>query len=179
MRPEAVCGLLAEPERLLAYASVVLGAATPSAVAATTGLPAPEAVRAIQRLERGGLVRIVEGRLVADRAALKDAIRAYRPEPVPDEPLDPDRAKATVLHAFVHDGRIVSMPASRSKRRIVLEYVVAGFEPGIKYPERAVDAVLRAWWDDYAALRRYLIDEELMDRDNGIYWRTGGPVDVA
>ena len=179
MRPEALCGLLAEQERLLVFASVVLGADSPSGVVASTGLPAREVVRAIQRLEQGGLITIAEGRLRADRSAFKDSIRAYGPETVPDEPLDPDRAKAAVLRAFVRDGRLVSMPAARAKRRVVLEHIAACFEPGIKYPERAVDSVLRAWNDDYASLRRYLIDEGLMDRDNGIYWRIGGPVDVA
>ena len=53
------------------------------------------------------------------------------------------------------------------------------FEPGVRYPERAVDAVLRAWYDDYVTLRRYLIDEDLMARENGLYWRTGGYVDVS
>ena len=26
---------------------------------------------------------------------------------------------------------------------------------------------------DFAALRRYLVDEELMQRRRGVYWRTG------
>jgi hypothetical protein len=30
-----------------------------------------------------------------------------------------------------------------------------------------------------AALRRYLVDEELLDRDSRGYWRCGGPVDIA
>jgi hypothetical protein len=178
MRPEAVCGLLAEEERLLVFSAVVLGAATPSGVAEATGLPARDVVRAIQRLEQGGLLRIAGGKLFADRGAFKDAIREYAATPAPEEPLDPDRAKAAVLRAFIRDGRLLSMPAARAKRRIVLEHIAACFEPGIKYPERAVDAVLRAWHDDYASLRRYLIDEELMDRDSGVYWRTGGPVDI-
>jgi hypothetical protein len=33
--------------------------------------------------------------------------------------------------------------------------------------------------DDYVTIRRYLIDEDLMDRDHGRYWRVGGYVDVA
>jgi hypothetical protein len=78
-----------------------------------------------------------------------------------------------VLRAAV-DGRLVSMPAARGKRRVVLDHIVASFEPGVRYPEREVDAILRAWHDDHAALRRYLIDEELMTRDKGVYWRIGG-----
>ena len=178
MRPDALCGLLAEEERLLVFSAVVLGAESPSAVAVATGLPAREVVRAIRRLEQGGIVSIVDGRLVGTRDVFKESVREHAPEPVPDEPLDPDRAKASTLRTFVRDGRLVSMPAMRSKRKIVLEHIAACFEPGVKYPERAIDAVLRAWYEDYVSLRRYLIDEALMARENGIYWRTGGPVDV-
>ncbi|MEV0203527.1 DUF2087 domain-containing protein [Nonomuraea sp. NPDC050691] len=37
---------------------------------------------------------------------------------------------------------------------------------------------LRAFHDDYAALRRYLVDEGLLSREDNVYWRSGGPVDV-
>ncbi len=179
MRPDTLCGLLAEEERLLAFAAVVLGADSPSAVAAATGLPARNVVRALRRLEQGGLVGTEAGRVTGHMAAFKDAVRQYAPDPGDDEPLDPDRAKASVLRAFIRDGRLVSIPAIRGKRRIILEHLAACFEPGVKYPERAVDSVLRAWHDDYVSLRRYLIDEDLMSRDRGVYWRTGGPVDVG
>ena len=97
----------------------------------------------------------------------------------PDEPLEPDRQRAAVLRAFIRDGRLLQLPAARAKRRIVLEHIVACFEPGVRYPERAVDAILRAWYDDYVTIRRYLIDEELLAREHGVYWRAGGYVDVS
>jgi hypothetical protein len=178
MRPDALCGLLAEEERLLTYSAVVLGASTPSAVASATGLPARNVVRAIRRLEQGGLLQVVDGKLVGSRAVFKDAVREHAPSPDEEEPLDPDRAKAAVLRAFVRDSRLIAIPVNRSKRRVVLEHLAANFEPGVKYPERAVDAILRAWHDDYVSLRRYLIDEGMLSREAGIYWRTGGPVDV-
>ncbi len=179
MRPDVLCGLLAEEERVKAFAAVVLGAATPAEVARAAGLSAREAVRSLGRLQQGGLVRTVEGKLVVNLAAFKDAIREYAPVPVPDEALDPDREKAAVLHAFIRDGRLIQIPVARGKRRIVLEHVAACFEPGVRYPERAVDAVLRAWADDYVSLRRYLIDEDLLARENGIYWRSGGYVEIG
>lgn len=178
MRPEALCGLLAEPDRLTTFAAVVLGAATPSEVASRTGLPARQVVVALRRLEQGGLVATVDGRIVAEANAFKEAVREHAPAPAAEEDLDPDRAKAAVLRVFVRDGRILRMPAARSKRRIILEHLAASFEPGVRYPERAVDAILRAWYDDHASLRRYLIDEGLMSREDGVYWRTGGPVEV-
>jgi hypothetical protein len=178
MRPEALCGLLAEPDRLTTFAAVVLGAATPSEVAVRTGLPARQVVVALRRLTAGGLVASIDGRIVAEANAFKEAVREHTPAPAAEADLDPDRAKAAVLRTFVRDGRIVRLPAARSKRRILLEHIAASFEPGVRYPERAVDAILRAWHDDHASLRRYLVDEGLMSREDGIYWRSGGYVEV-
>lgn len=178
MRPDELCGLLAEPDRLAVFAAVVLGAQLPSEVAGRTGLPTRDVAAAVRRLRRGGLVDIVDGRLVARSAAFKEAVRAYGPPPEPVADLDPDRGRAAVLRSFLRDGRLVRIPATRSKRRIVLEHLVAVFEPGVRYAEREVDAVLRAWHDDHAALRRYLIDECLMSREAGVYWRTGGYVEL-
>ena len=179
MRPDLLCGLLAEPERLTAYAAVVLGAATPSEVAARTGLSPRAAVQALNRLEQGGLIAAAGGRLSADAEVFKSAVREMAPPHDLAEPLDPDRQRAAVLHAFVRDGRLAQVPTARGKRRIVLEHIVACFEPGVRYPEKTIDAVLRAWHPDYAALRRYLIDENLLAREQGTYWRTGGWVDVT
>jgi hypothetical protein len=134
-------------------------------------------VAALRRLELGGLVATVEGRLVAQAEAFKEAVREHVPADATPEP-DLDRATPTVLRAFVRDGRIVQMPAARGKRRALLEHVVTVFEPGVRYRERDLDALLRAWHDDHATLRRYLIDEGLMSRENGVYWRTGGYVDT-
>jgi hypothetical protein len=84
-----------------------------------------------------------------------------------------------VLNAFIRDGRLVSMPARAAKRRVVLEHIVTIFEPGVKIPEREVDAALRSFYEeDWVSLRRYLVDAGLLSRADGLYWRTGGYVDV-
>lgn len=179
VQPDVLCGLLAEDDRLRSFAAVVLGAGTPSEVAAATGLAGRDVVKALFRLEEGGLIVTVNGRVVAASGAFKDAIREHSPGPIPEEPLDPDQERAAVLRAFVRDGRLVQMPAARGKRRIVLEHIVTDFEPGVRYPERAVNAMLRIWYDDYATIRRYLVDEDLLSRENNVYWRSGGYVDTA
>jgi hypothetical protein len=56
--------------------------------------------------------------------------------------------------------------------------VARTFEPGHRYPEREVNDVLRSFWPDYAALRRYLVDEGFLDRADGVYWRAGGTVET-
>jgi len=174
-----LCGLLAEPDRLKVYAAVVLGADLPSAVAERTGLPPRSVVAALRRLQQGGLLDVADGRFGARFDAFKDSVREYAPPVAETEPLDPDRQKDAVLRTFIVDGRLVQVPAARAKRLVILEHLAACFEPGLKYPEKAVDAILRAWHPDYASLRRYLIDEGLLDRENAIYWRSGGPVDVS
>ena len=89
-----------------------------------------------------------------------------------------DPAVQKVLRTYLSDGRLRLMPRAGAKRRIVLDYLATQFEPGVRYSEAQVNAVLRVYHDDFAALRRYLIDEGLLSRDNGLYWRTGGWVDV-
>ena len=81
------------------------------------------------------------------------------------------------LRAFIRDGRITAMPAKRPRRRLLLDQVAQAFEPGRRYQELAVNEILKALYDDHAALRRYLVDEELLSRtSDGTYWRSGGTV---
>ena len=80
------------------------------------------------------------------------------------------------LRVFVKRGRVETMPARQSRRRLLLDKIAQGFEPGVRYPEYRVSRFLGAIYDDYATLRRYLVDEELLCRAGGEYWRTGGTV---
>jgi hypothetical protein len=83
-----------------------------------------------------------------------------------------------VVGRFIQDGRLVLMPSKRAKLRLVLDHIAQDFEPGRTYPEPEVNAVLEGYHDDYAALRRYLVDEGMMSREGGVYWRSGGTVEV-
>lgn len=83
-----------------------------------------------------------------------------------------------VLDRFFRDDRLVLMPTRRSKRLLVLDRVAQVFELGRTYPEREVNALLAPIHPDVAALRRYLVDEHFLTRDAGVYWRSGGTVDL-
>jgi len=85
-------------------------------------------------------------------------------------------ARDSRLSGFLREGRIEAMPAKRSRRLLLLEEVAQAFEPGVRYPESEVNRLLGAMFSDHAALRRYLVDEELLARADGQYWRSGGPV---
>ena len=86
--------------------------------------------------------------------------------------VDPQVAK--VLRAFVVDGRVRAIPAKSGKRTILLDWLAQDFEIGRRYSEQAVNAILVRRHDDYAALRRYLVDAGMLDRAHGVYWRSGG-----
>ena len=70
------------------------------------------------------------------------------------------------------------MPSKRSKLLLVLDHIAQDFELGRTYPEAEVNEILLRYNDDYAALRRYLVDEGFMTREAGVYWRSGGTVEV-
>lgn len=170
-------GLLAEPDRLQVVSALALGATTIVEVATATGLDPRVVVSALRRLERGGLVSREKEQLVLHADRFREAAREAAP-PDPVEPLSDDPATDTVLRAFTRDGRITAFPVAQGRRRLLLEYVAAVFEPGVRYPEKEVNAILRAWYADYAALRRYLVDALLLERADGLYWRIGGPVEL-
>jgi ADP-ribose pyrophosphatase YjhB (NUDIX family) len=172
-----VVGLLAEPERLQVVSALALGATTIAEVAAAAGLDQREVVRALRRLERAGLVSREKDQLALHGERFKQAAREAAPDG-PAAPLSVDPATDAVLRAFTRDGRITGFPAQPARRRLLLEHVAAVFEPGVRYPEKEVNAILRAWYGDHATLRRYLVDELLLDRADGLYWRIGGPVEV-
>jgi hypothetical protein len=83
------------------------------------------------------------------------------------------------LRAFVRDGRVTAIPTKQAKRRLLLDALAQAFEPGVRYPERVVSDFLATVHDDYAALRRYLVDGEFLSRDHGEYWRSAGTVDLS
>ena len=56
----------------------------------------------------------------------------------------------------------------------MLERLALEFEVGVRYPEREVNRMLERFHPDYAALRRYLVDDGFLSREHGEYWRIGG-----
>ncbi len=92
--------------------------------------------------------------------------------------MDETGSHPVVTHFLDSDGRLFTLPAKRSKRLLVLDHVVQAFEPGLTYAEPEVNAVLARHHDDYVTLRRALVDEGFLTRENNVYWRSGGSVAV-
>ena len=170
-------GVLADPDRMKVAAALALGAFGVADVARVSGLSHKAIEHALARLVAGGLVERDSAGYRLKVEDLQSAARAAAEERRRHE-AGPEGAGAIVAR-FVKGGRLSALPTTQSKRTPVLDYLAQAFTPGRRYTEPEVNAILGRFHDDYAALRRYLVDDGFLDRAEGLYWRSGGtfPVD--
>ena len=81
------------------------------------------------------------------------------------------RYRQRVLDSFFEYGRLKSIPAQRKKERICLEEIAKELELGRPYPERELNQVLLRFHQDYCTLRRDMISEGILRREEGLYPR--------
>ncbi|MGH3327101.1 MAG: DUF2087 domain-containing protein [Streptomycetales bacterium] len=172
-------GLLADGPRLRVFAALVLGARRTPEIAERAGLPNKDTRKALTQLESGRLARREHDGWRPRPERIREVVIAPGPAGERRDPGVADPSESVVLQAFFRGGRLVQIPAQRGKRLVVLDYVARVFEPGLRYPEREVNVLLRAFHPDYVALRRHLVDEGLLSRSQGVYWRSGGTVPLA
>jgi hypothetical protein len=175
-------GALAEESRLRVLAAVVLGASKEPEIAKVTGLSASEVQRSLSRLVASRLVKAGSSGFVVDTYRLKEVVRERRSAERQAEPtaalLGATPEQAVVLDRFLAGGRLTALPTGGRRRRLVLDFLSSKFSPGEKYSERAVNEILTTFNNDFASLRRHLVDEGFLDRADGFYWRSGGSFSV-
>ncbi len=179
--PDDILRALADPERLRIAGALAAGDAAAKALSETLELPLARVRRHLTRLAAAGVARVQPDHRTyrLDRETLRWAAEQVGPPRDAGIPLGAaNDDEEAVLRAFFRDGRVTEIPTKAAKRRIVLERIALEFEPGRRYDEREVNAIVGAFFNDHAALRRYLVDEGFLDREAGAYWRTGGRVDV-
>jgi hypothetical protein len=175
--PDAILAALADETRLKVYAAVVVGASDPDAIADSLGLSPLMVAKALARLSEAGLVLESNAGFAPVTRAFATALQVSA-DKQKDEFPGVDEETATELRRFFKGGRLTHIPNPPPKRMLILDYVARSFDPGVYYPERLVNAVLRRIYPDTASLRRFLVDEGFLDRKGGKYWRTGGTVPV-
>jgi biotin operon repressor len=164
---------LADPARLRILGAIAEHPRSGKELAESLKLTPPTISHHMHKLIDSGLVQVTsEGtrhtyRL--DERALRDAVRSPALAASDDSATDEDRERAKVLRDFFDGDRLKSIPAQRKKRVVVLQHLVERFAPGEQYPERAVNELLRTAHDDFATLRRELVDYGFMRREHGIY----------
>ena len=75
-----------------------------------------------------------------------------------------------VINSFFEYGKLKAIPAQRKKERIILEEIAKAFEPKRVYTEREVNIIIADFHDDFCTIRRDMISEKIMERENGKYW---------
>lgn len=187
--PRRLIALLADPARLRVYAALVLspadGGAQPVDLADASGVPVRDVLRALARFEEVQLAARLDS-AAEDKGggwratpetlrAATDANSRQHEEPLPGAAVEDPKTAAILRNFFAH-GRLTHVPLAHAKRMVVLDYLAQSFEPGTRYPESEVNEILSKFHDDYAALRRYLVDADFLGRSENFYWRTGGTV---
>lgn len=179
--PDEILRALADPERLAIAGALALGDRSAGELSGAIDVPLARVRKHLSRLTSTGVVRVNDDRHTyrLDPETLRWAAEQVGP------PRDAGLAlgaanddEEAVLRTFFRNGRLAEIPAKESKRRIVLERVALEFEPGERYDEKEVNVIVGRFHNDYAALRRYLVDEGFLDREGGVYWRAGGRVDL-
>lgn len=179
--PNEILRALADPERLQMLGVLARRDVAPSELGDELGLPVARIHRHLNRLTAAGIVRLNDDRRTyrLDPETLRWAAEQVGPPREAGIPLGAaTEDEEAVLRTFFREGRLTEIPAKESKRRIVLERIALEFEPGVRYDERTVNATIGRFFDDHAAIRRYLVDGGFLSRDSGEYWRSGGRVDL-
>lgn len=172
---------LANPDRLAVAGLLAQGPKSVAVLSSTLDLTEQRVRRHLNRLVAVGIAAVEPDRRTYHLAA--EALRQAAREAGPSR--DPGLAlgavldeEERVLRQYFRAGRLTEIPAKRSKRLVVLERLALEFDIGVRYLERDVNQVLKRFHEDYMSLRRYLIDEGLLSRERGEYWRSGGRVPV-
>jgi hypothetical protein len=170
---------LAHADRLKIVGMLAQRSANLTEIAAGLSLPSSEVFNHIAFLEHVGVVHVAGNLFELDTDGLETLTRRQfegkRPSYLANPDLEPGSQK--ILGTFLNaDGTIRQIPNSRTqpaKFRIVLEYLLASFEPGVFYTEKEVNSILRRFHEDVSGLRRDLIDANMLARErNGTkYWR--------
>lgn len=178
LTPTDFLRIVLDPHRLAVLGLAALGPLDVEKAAHQLRMTVGQVRRAVSRLVEAGLL---DQELALDRAALRAVAEALPGnEPVAGSVLEGpwSSEERQLLGRYFVGSRLTEVPAQSQRRRVVLERLAHEFEPGVRYDEKEVNMILLTFHPDYAALRRYLIDEGFLTRADGSYWRSGGRVEV-
>ncbi len=80
-----------------------------------------------------------------------------------------------ILQGYLDGDRLKIIPRKKSRKLLVLRWLVERFDVGVRYSEAEVNELIARSHAEFATLRRELYDNYLMDRADGIYWRRPNP----
>jgi len=145
-------------------------------IADVLGVHPTDVSRHLEQLTTSGAISEADGVYELNEKAIESLARGQfegkRPAFEAKQEKQEDVRK--VLKNFLNaDGSLKQIPPMGKKLLIVLNFIVDVFAFDTNYTEKEVNAILRRFHVDTAALRRYLVDHKLMARegDGTKYWR--------
>jgi hypothetical protein len=167
---------MASAERLRVIGVLARGRATQAQIAEQLHLPIKDVFNHISFLVHANVITEAEGVYDLDEKAIEALARkelegkrlAFDTKHEKQE--DVRKVLKNYLNA---DGTLKQIPAPGAKLLIILNFIVDAFAYDTNYTEKEVNTILRRFHVDTAALRRYLVDNNLMARegDGTRYWR--------
>ncbi len=167
---------VSDADRLRIIGILARGPASIRQVAERLGMPFRDAFGHLGLLEFAGVVHKDGDAFRLDDDAMQNLSRAQFAQPrqkyVPAPDLDA-RSRKVLANYLNPDGSLKQIPSPGTKLQVILEYLIAAFEPGTNYTEKEVNTLLHRFHADTATLRRALFDAGLLDRlpDGSRYWR--------
>lgn len=169
---------LSDASRLNIIATLQSGEAYGELLAQRLGLSASTLSFHMKKLEEAGLVTSRKEQYYTvytlnetlTQMRLADLITGESPEE--DEARQrEDEYRKKVIESFFDGEQLKSIPVQRKKKLIVLEKIAECFNPGQVYEEAALSETIARIHPDYCTIRRDMISEGILRRENGKYVR--------
>ncbi len=180
---------LADKSRLTIIGVLAQGERSVGDLAARLGLTEPTVSHHLTKLRTAGLVNLrTQGthrfyRLDTQRLTrLKALVNDVENLPPFDEAaesddrwidqLDMPEADRKVLRDYTVNGQLTQIPMRQKKKLVILRWLASKFQPDTLYTEREVNAIITPVHQDFATLRRDLVDFGFLrrERGGGKYW---------
>jgi hypothetical protein len=171
---------MADVDRLRIIGVLTQQPANHSEIAGRLNMPLRDAVDHLAFLEQVGIIKLKDDLYELNTDKLETLARAqlrkekieYTPAPNLDE-----KSRKVLVTCLNPDGTIKALPPQSGKLKVILDYLVQAFTPGVNYTEKEVNTIIRRFHVDVSGLRRDLVDAGLLDRerDGSRYWRATLP----
>lgn len=123
-----------------------------------------------------GLLEDTKGKSEVKEEASEAFITIHKGATMVDERYDiTEKDREEIIKGYFRrgeNGPLSTMPVKEKRKIVVLQYIVKNFSTGRRYSEKEVNRILERIYEDYATIRRYLIEYGFMERtrDGSFYW---------
>ena len=167
---------MADADRLRIIGVLARGPATNSEIADHLNMPLRDVVDHLAFLEHVGVISLKDDlyELSTEKVETlaRKQLRVKKLEYIPAPDLD-EKSRKVLVSCLEPDGTIKRLPSQPAQLKVLLNYLVQTFTPGVDYTEKEVNTIIRRFHVDVSGLRRDLVDAGLLSRecDGSRYWR--------